>query len=195
MISAGQLAETSRSDGHVQRAIGKQQALFHFHPPSPPLTAGSTIYLHSLTATTIQAANAWGRIKKKLAQRVASANDGDNDDDGSAAAASSTPKSKATTGKKRGRKPASAADDHHDDDDEDAKPPLKVGFFEARYHLILYCVCENGTDDDDCRNRELRKQRAVLPRLLLLRMRWTTVPKLSRLRRLRMVMRTRRMVA
>ncbi|EMF17333.1 uncharacterized protein SEPMUDRAFT_104602 [Sphaerulina musiva SO2202] len=71
------------------------------------------------------AANAWGRIKKKLAQRVASANDGDNDDEGSAAAASSTPKSKATTGKKRGRKPASAADDHHDDDDEDAKPPPK----------------------------------------------------------------------
>lgn len=129
MISAGQLAETSRSDGHVQRAIGKQQAHFHFHPPSPPLTAGPKIYLHLLTATTIQAANAWGRIKKKLAQRVASANGGDNDDDGSAAAASSTPKSKATTGKKRGRKPASAADDNHDDDDEDAKPPPKVCFF------------------------------------------------------------------
>lgn len=70
------------------------------------------------------AANAWARIKKKLVQRAASANTGDNDEDGSAAAVSSTPKPKVATGKKRGRKPASAADEN-DDNDGDAEPPVK----------------------------------------------------------------------
>lgn len=132
----GMSNERSVSSKHISISI----------PPSPPLTAGSTIYLHSLTATTIQAANAWGRIKKKLAQRVTSANGGGNDDDGSAAAASSTPKSKATTGKKRGRKPASAADDNHDDDDGYAKPPLKVGSFFWKLVVIYPLLCMREWD-------------------------------------------------